>query len=268
MNKQKATISVDDFLSETDKLLEIAHNQKEASQHEQATSVLDKLLVHIDSVNFRSYTALGEKTKLKPMHFLVSVIEILIATANTHGFSLCRKYGFVYLYNGKYWQLIERTEFENFLGQVALKMKLDRFHAKHYAFKKELYNQFIADAHLKDIPSDHKTTTINLANGTFEISPFQQVLRPYRKEDFLTYQLPFAYDQYATAPLFQCYLDQVLPKQELQDILAEYLGYIFIKNTVLKLEKVLLAYGTGANGKSVLFEIIMALLGQENITNY
>src|SRR5690606_17645206 len=39
-------------------------------------------------------------------------------------------------------------------------------------------------------------------------------------------------------------------------------------NSVLKLEKVLLLFGTGANGKSVLFEILMALLGAQNVANY
>ena len=36
----------------------------------------------------------------------------------------------------------------------------------------------------------------------------------------------------------------------------------------LKLEKVLLLYGSGANGKSVFFEIILALLGKDNVTTF
>ncbi len=267
-NIQKTAIGINEILKETDKLLEIAYHNKEVSLQGRVESVLEKLLNAIEKVDFRTYTQLKESTKLKTQHFLVSVIEILIKTAHENGFSLCRKYGFVYVYNGAYWQLVDRSEFEDFLGQVALKMELDRFYAKHYSFKKELYQQFIADARLREIQTDQKTTAINLANGTFEISPFKQALRPHQKEDFLTYQLPFAYDAFAKAPQFQTYLDRVLPELELQDILAEYLSYIFIKNNVLKLEKVLLAYGTGANGKSVLFEIIMALLGSENITNY
>jgi len=44
------------------------------------------------------------------------------------------------------------------------------------------------------------------------------------------------------------------------------LAYIFTRH--LKLEKTLLLYGTGANGKSVFFEIVNALLGKENVTSY
>lgn len=84
----------------------------------------------------------------------------------------------------------------------------------------------------------------------------------------MNYQLPFEFNPNAKCSRFLKFLNEVLPEKELQDVLAEYLGYIFIKNGVLKLEKVLLLYGTGANGKSVLFEIICALIGKHNITNY
>src|SRR5699024_11433451 len=45
---------------------------------------------------------------------------------------------------------------------------------------------------------------------------------------------------------------------------------IFIKNGShnLKLEKALLLYGSGRNGKSVLYDILNALLGKENFSSY
>jgi putative DNA primase/helicase len=84
----------------------------------------------------------------------------------------------------------------------------------------------------------------------------------------LTHQLPFEYLPNATAPLFQKYLDEVLPDADKQKVFAEFCGYIFIKPSVLKLEKMLILYGTGANGKSVFFEILNALLGKENFSSY
>jgi putative DNA primase/helicase len=52
--------------------------------------------------------------------------------------------------------------------------------------------------------------------------------------------------------------------------LAEYLGYVFIKHgsNILKEEKALILYGTGANGKSVFFEIVNALLGRNNVSSH
>ena len=61
-----------------------------------------------------------------------------------------------------------------------------------------------------------------------------------------------------------------MPDVERQRVLAEYLGFVFIKHgsNRLKEEKALILYGTGANGKSVFFEVVNALLGAENVSSY
>ena len=65
--------------------------------------------------------------------------------------------------------------------------------------------------------------------------------------------------QKAKVPFFEKFLNQVLPDGEIHDIISEYSGSIFIKTSVLKLEKALFFYGSGSNGKSVLFDFIRAL---------
>jgi len=270
MKKDKKTnIGIDDVLKEQNDLLEAVAQDKELLKQNQVANILNEMLNHIEPVNFREYCKLdNDSDKLQRKHFLVACIEILLNTVNEKGFSLCRKSEFIYLYNSEYWENVNDEVFKDFLGSVALKMGVNRFDAKYHDFKDNLYKQFIADAGLKEIKSTSNTTLINLNNGTFEITPKKQSLREFRKSDFITYQLPFAYNKDANAPIFKNFLDEVLPEAELQNILAEYLGYIFVKNSILKLEKVLLLYGTGANGKSVLFEILMALLGTQNVANY
>jgi phage/plasmid-associated DNA primase len=63
--------------------------------------------------------------------------------------------------------------------------------------------------------------------------------------------------------MFEKYLDEVLPNRQLQKIIAEYFGYLFVSNRVLKLEKALILYGTGANGKSVIFEVLERAVGRQ-----
>ncbi|WP_206366746.1 DUF5906 domain-containing protein [Sphingobacterium sp. SGL-16] len=72
------------------------------------------------------------------------------------------------------------------------------------------------------------------------------------------------------APIFEKYLNTVIPDIEKQRVLAEYLGLVFIKNgnKAIKEEKALILYGTGANGKSIFFEVVNALLGDDNVNNY
>tara|TARA_R110002033_G_C3895715_1_gene239399 strand:+ start:4721 stop:6193 length:1473 start_codon:yes stop_codon:yes gene_type:complete len=269
MKTEKTNIGINEIINETESLLEAVKMDKEHLKQNQIDNILNEMLKYIEPVNFREYCKLdNDKDKLQKKHYLVACIEVLLKTVNDNGFSLCRKSEFIYLFNSEYWENVTDEVFKDFLGDVALKMGVDKFDAKHHLFKEELYKQFIADAGLKEIKPTNGTTLINLNNGTFEITPKKQFLRPFKKSDFLTYQLPFAYDSDATAPQFKKFLDEVLPEPELQNILAEYLGYIFVKNSVLKLEKVLLLYGTGANGKSVLFDVLMALLGTQNVANY
>jgi len=147
-------------------------------------------------------------------------------------------------------------------------MGVDKFEARHYQFQEQLYKQFLVAANLPKPEQDCDIVLINLKNGTFEISPQKQFLRAPRIEDFLTYQLPFEYNPDAQAPIFECYLNKVLPDVTMQQILAEYLAYIFIKPGYLKLEKILLLYGSGANGKSVFFDVVNAILGDENTSSY
>lgn len=201
-------------------------------------------------------------------HYLVITIEQLIEIAKSNKWGLCRNNNFIYLYNGSHWTEIDKERFEPFLGAVALKMGIEKFTGKHYTFKEELFKQFMASSFIPAPKTGKDSVLINLLNGTFEITPTKTTLRDFEQKDFITHQLPFPFLPEATAPLFQKYLDEVLPDKEKQRILAEFCGYIFIKPSVLKLEKMLILYGTGANGKSVFFEIINALLGIENTSNY
>lgn len=201
-------------------------------------------------------------------HYVIITVEELIKIAKEKDWGLCKKNGNIYLYNGAYWIEVDKERFQFFLGEVALKMGVEKFKGKIHTFKTELFKQFMADAFMASPPIKNDEVLINLQNGTFEIMPAKRGLKEFDQTDFLTHQLSFAFDISATSPQFQKYLDEVLPDKDKQKVLAEYIGYIFIKPSLLKLEKVLLLFGTGANGKSVFFEIISALLGSENMSNY
>lgn len=210
----------------------------------------------------------GHKVSFKQL--LVETVDEIVSTAQKNRWGLCKNLDFIYLYNGAYWASVENDTFQKFLGEAAAKMGIDKYTSKHYKFREELLKQFLATNHLHTPQPDAGTVCINLQNGTFEIKNGKTKLRRFNAADFITYQLPFEYNKTATAPQFETYLKKVLPDIERQLILAEYLGYVFIKNgaKTIKEEKALVLYGSGANGKSVFFEVVCALLGQENTSNY
>lgn len=211
-----------------------------------------------------------DKLKVNTKHYLVLSIENVLLIAEKKRWGLCKNMEFIYLYNGAYWAYIEKEVFQKFLGEASEKMSVAKFTARFYEFREKLIKQFISTAYLPTPEPPKEAVYINLKNGTFEVTTRGTKLRPFDRGDFLTYQLPFDYNPEAKAPLFQLYLNRVLPDIERQKILAEFLGYVFVKNgnNNLKEEKVLILYGTGANGKSVFFEIVNALLGVENVCSY
>ena len=208
------------------------------------------------------------KIKANTKHFLVLSIENVLNIAEKNRWGICKNHDFIYLFNGTFWAEIDRETFQKFLGEAAEKMGVAKFSARFYQFREQLFKQFLATAYLPTPESNKDVVLINLQNGTFEISPQGTKLRQFDRSDFITYQLPFEYNPQAKAPIFEAYLNRVLPDKESQRVLAEYLGFVFIKHGNFKEEKALILYGTGANGKSVFYEIVNALLGYENTSSF
>ncbi|RZK27188.1 MAG: DNA primase [Flavobacterium sp.] len=174
-----------------------------------------------------------------------------------------------YFFNGKYWQVSSQAAFIDFLGKVALKTGMPETKAKQPKFREKLLAQFQTTFLCVDDQDDMGAIKINLKNGTFSFNSGDVgktevgILKEASKNDFFKYQLPFIYDPKATAPTFEKFLNRVLPDKYAQYILMEYLGYIF---SPLKLEKTIILYGQGSNGKSVFFEVVRALFGDSNMS--
>jgi putative DNA primase/helicase len=210
------------------------------------------------------------RMKVKQKEQIILCTENLRTIVAENRWGLCKHNDYIYLYNGSFWQPIEREPFKMFLGEAAESMGIDHLTARHYKFRDELMNQFNSTEYRSAPEPDMKSVRINLQNGTFMVAEGKGKLMPFNADDFITYQLPFNYDPTANAPQWQKYLDRVVPEKEKQLVLAEYLGYLFVRNGTcqLKLEKVLMLYGSGANGKSVFFDVVNALLGTENVSSY
>lgn len=230
--------------------------------------ILRSLLDKISPINFRKEAKLDEDEKIRAYHFQIITIEKILEIAKHNHWGLCRKNGFIYLYNGEFWSLLDEDTLKSFLGEAAEKIGIDKFAARYFHFKEQLYKQFIASAIPPNPEQPNDSVFVNLKNGTFEITPKGTQLKSFNHEDFLTYQLPFKYEPDAKCPIFLEYLNKTLPTIELQNILAEYLGYVFIRTSTLKLEQALILFGSGANGKSVFYEVVTHLFGNENTSTY
>ena len=194
------------------------------------------------------------------------IVQYLCKIAKSENTPLCSFEDVAYCYNGSCWESIDPVELNKFLSHVAVFTGLNQTIAYAARTVNKLVEQFHSYTSRVESHGTGRGIAINLANGTLKINDDGWVLQPFSHHDFFRYQLPVAYVPDATAPLFQTFLDRVLPEKESQDFLAEYIGYSLTNH--LKLEQCLVLIGTGANGKSVVFDIVNALLGSENITCY
>lgn len=236
--------------------------QSTVLDHEQ---VMDSLLNQLTLVDFRVLLGLNPTDPINEKVYVVGIIMNLLKVAKANNWGLCKAFDYVYVYNGAYWIQFDKEDLKRFLGEAAAKMGYKDHESKHYEFKDKLVKQFMSAAHLTSQKKRSGKTMINLLNGTVEFSPSGIHLRPHDPVDFITYLLPFPYDPEATCPIFEKYLNEVLPEEDSRLILQEFAGYIF---TDLNLEKCLMIIGPGQNGKSVWFNILRALLGSNNILEY
>ena len=227
--------------------------------------VLDALLQEIQVIDVRTYLNLPKDVSVRQKHIVVAVIKNLLEIAKSKQWNLSKVHDYTYLFNGAFWQQLDKDDMKAFLGRAAMQMGCPEYEARWTDFKKKLLEQFLTDAHLPPPPLETHKTLINLQNCTLKFTSSGWELQAFRAEDFLKYQLAFSYDPNAMCPTFDTYLLMVLPDASSRLILQEYAGYIF---TSLHLEKMLVLYGDGRNGKSVFFNILQAILGSENILTY
>jgi len=111
---------------------------------------------------------------------------------------------------------------------------------------------------------DKESCIVNMKNITFNLLTGKE---GKHSSNYLSRtQVPLYYDPAATCPRFDKFLATSLEGDEKKiRTVWEMMASCFIKDSTL-LEKAFLNYGIGSNGKSVLFGIIIAMLGLRNVT--
>jgi putative DNA primase/helicase len=209
------------------------------------------------------------KKKVTRSTYMIIVLDQLKQLVEEQSFGLAKHNGLIHIYNGTHWNEVSKDQFSHFLGEACIRYGMDKYKCRDHQFRKDLLLQFLSEAYLNTEPKNDKVTLINLRNGTFHVNiEGGSELKDFKKEDWLTHILPFDYSPGAKSPLFNKYLDEVLPDQEKQRVLAEFTASVFVKPSTMKLEKMLVLLGSGSNGKSLYSDIINALLGSENVSNY
>lgn len=91
---------------------------------------------------------------------------------------------------------------------------------------------------------------------------------PFGPQMVVTEAMSYAYDPDAACPLWEAFLSEVLPDSSVRAVLQEFFGMCYLDRRRLSVEKFLLLIGSGANGKSVIFEVMKAVFGEDNVSTF
>lgn len=221
------------------------------------------IIAVLDNEDVREVAKVREADNKSALYWTVNIMK---EVAKDMGCHFSERSGVLYVYTGTHWQSVEQEEMKRFLSDVSVVLGRRVEDARNYRFMEDLLRQFRSSMDYVFPERTPGKVLVNLRNGTYEIYGGRHCLRNAAPEDFLTYRLEFDYDPDAEAPLFRKFLDRVLPDRGCQNVLAEYMGYVFAKR--MRQEKMLILYGSGANGKSVFFDIVRAVLGESNVSEY
>lgn len=210
-----------------------------------------------------------EKCPLKEKAYIIAQTIIKAADGNI----LCENFNSndkmkqrIHVYDGTHWSLVEGQRYGDFCKDAAAHCNIDDSLYNDPDFMK-FVNEKLAFIVAHELPPiiHPDEEWINLQNGTLVIDrEGNATLRDHCREDYFFHVLPYNYDPAAECPRFQSFLDQMIPEREAQMMLAEYIAYCFTKG--IKLEKMLVLLGDGSNGKSVVLDIIKAIMGEENVS--
>lgn len=162
----------------------------------------------------------------------------------------------------------ERTEIEGILSLAQDKVAQRLRHAKQ-AGNTATLNNMLKEGGVNLAVTveqlDADALKVNCLNGTLHFrveqdGKFRRAFvdfRPHDRADLITKRMDVAYDPDATAPTFRAFINQIQPEVEVQG----YLQRAFGLSMLAVIEQVIFfLHGDGANGKSVLVDLIHRML--------
>lgn len=160
---------------------------------------------------------------------------------------------YIYESTGR-WRKIEELELEKLCREIL-------HEAEEGIWRQAWHGEYMAALRLeaKQVSEmDQKHHFINLKNGMLHLPSLELV--PHDPSYYSTVQNSINYNPSATCPKFEAFLGSIFENdKERISLVQEVMGYVLTKDR--RLQKAFIFYGVGANGKSVLADVIGKLAG-------
>jgi P4 family phage/plasmid primase-like protien len=177
--------------------------------------------------------------------------------------NFCVFSGSMYFFNGRYYESIDKDEFEFILDAVMDKRGVPGSEQ----FRSGIYRACWRRGVGNNVDQLNRAL-VCFTNGVINFADSQPELKPHNSKYPVFYMLPYPYNPKAVCPSWELFLEEVLPDKTLRMNLQEFLGLVFINRSQAKIETMMWLHGNGANGKSVIFDTIMGVFGSKNVSNF
>lgn len=167
------------------------------------------------------------------------------------------------VFNGNRWILIEPEAVSMIIAGFLVKIKVAPCYVARSVDR--IYKMVIRDHRIPNF-EPHRNI-IFMQNCALVLGKGGAIDRMEKSADLMTnIYLDFPYVDFAVCPEWERFLATVLDDGNARKVMQEFLGCMFIDKEELSIEKALFCYGTGSNGKSVIFETLETMLG-DNLSN-
>lgn len=221
----------------------------------------------IDELSKLIYSSLN-KTPLKDSYRLYSAgdrvymyQEVVMDVCSK---CFCSYMGDVYYFDGRVWSP---------LADIVLETSLSKALVQGGARKSDLVNArskilYSARGGASMSPLQLSPSVIGFRNGVWDFSDIDNpVYHSFKDRMPVVNLLPYDYDPDAVCPKWNAFLSSILPKAEIIK-LQKYLGLGCADRSKMthKIEETLWLVGSGANGKSTIFDVVRGVYGADNIS--
>lgn len=194
-----------------------------------------------------------------PYERMGTVTEIIRSAAERS--SLSKFNGSLYCFTGKIYEMISWSDIRNIVYDL---MKMIGCPMGDFG-RKDVVVRDVVDV-LEKTPLLVRNEIVVFNNCVLDTDTMQTY---EHSRDFMQVT-KLDYDYNPDAHVWQWYqfLNKVLPDPQRQSILQQFLGAVFVDRSKAKIETMLILKGSGSNGKSVVFETMMGVLGRDNVSNF
>lgn len=172
---------------------------------------------------------------------------------------LSDQYGYVYRYNGRYWERITSKVLKRIAKDSDVREHTNQRRRGEIADYLEMAVQ-VPQIRWRQL----KSTEVPLQNGVYDLEACE--LRDHRPSDYLETVVPIDHDPKATCPNWEealwKYFGEDDDKAQKVTALRQFFGYVLLPHARYK--KALILYGDSDTGKSQVAKLLQELVGREN----